>query len=586
MKPKIKKYYRLAALTVAVITMLSVLSLSAVATTDLSEMKAKVLEVIDSEHTDALADAGALGYIPDDQRDELVSYIDKLRDAAKKALNSANNTESVEAVNRAALNVFDDAIAKARIKDKTARLEQVDTAVSALDKACEKAIKDIDSTLYLNDGEKDVIKATLRNESVTSRYSINAAPSTAEINRLLEEGIKKLDEICAKASTDDVSKKTALIDSAKKAIDERQKDALSKISALENISDEQKKSLTDQVETAVSGALADVENANSTSDIDNSVGGAVDKIDGICADAEKFELEEAKKSAIRQLEEQQKKYNDSVDALKGISKTERQKLKDDMAENVNEAKDRINASESTEAAKSAWKNLSFGVVSQSEGKNTALVVTMLILFVIGLAEAVTVFLLIKEKKSPALASFAPLFPSGLLAKSATASLMWVAIILLAIADIAMAAYIVYLVRWISERKKAKAEEMAKKQQRKKVMQADSRKKPAPVKKPAPAPRKSEKPSKTEEKKHRRPKINEAAINIDTLGEIFNNGDTVTLAILKEKGLVDQNAECLKVLGRGEIKKALVIKAREFSSQAVKKITAAGGKAVISEEYLI
>ena len=66
------------------------------------------------------------------------------------------------------------------------------------------------------------------------------------------------------------------------------------------------------------------------------------------------------------------------------------------------------------------------------------------------------------------------------------------------------------------------------------------------------------------------------INLDTLGERFDAGTVVTLELLAERRLVSGATSRLKVLGRGEIGKALTVHAHRFSGKAAEKIAAAGG----------
>jgi large subunit ribosomal protein L15 len=66
------------------------------------------------------------------------------------------------------------------------------------------------------------------------------------------------------------------------------------------------------------------------------------------------------------------------------------------------------------------------------------------------------------------------------------------------------------------------------------------------------------------------------INLDTLGERFDAGTVVTLELLLERRLVSGAKSRLKVLGRGEIGKALTVHAHKFSGKAAEKIAAAGG----------
>ena len=69
-----------------------------------------------------------------------------------------------------------------------------------------------------------------------------------------------------------------------------------------------------------------------------------------------------------------------------------------------------------------------------------------------------------------------------------------------------------------------------------------------------------------------------AINLDTLCESFEDGEEVTLEALKAKKLAPKNAGRVKILARGTMTKKLDIVADNFSLQAVKMITLAGGRA--------
>jgi large subunit ribosomal protein L15 len=64
------------------------------------------------------------------------------------------------------------------------------------------------------------------------------------------------------------------------------------------------------------------------------------------------------------------------------------------------------------------------------------------------------------------------------------------------------------------------------------------------------------------------------INLDQLAT-FENGATVTPADLKKKGFIG-GGERVKVLGGGELKTKLTVKAHAFSGSAMEKIKAAGG----------
>ena len=66
------------------------------------------------------------------------------------------------------------------------------------------------------------------------------------------------------------------------------------------------------------------------------------------------------------------------------------------------------------------------------------------------------------------------------------------------------------------------------------------------------------------------------VNLDTLEQRFDAGAVVTRELLIDARLVTGNAP-IKVLGRGEVSKALTVHAHKFSGKAAEKIAAAGGK---------
>ena len=69
----------------------------------------------------------------------------------------------------------------------------------------------------------------------------------------------------------------------------------------------------------------------------------------------------------------------------------------------------------------------------------------------------------------------------------------------------------------------------------------------------------------------------AIVNVAALEKAYAAGETVTIDSLIEKGLVKKALDGVKVLGHGEISKALTVQANAFSESAKQKIEAAGGK---------
>ncbi len=68
------------------------------------------------------------------------------------------------------------------------------------------------------------------------------------------------------------------------------------------------------------------------------------------------------------------------------------------------------------------------------------------------------------------------------------------------------------------------------------------------------------------------------VNLDTLAARFEAGTVVTPELLQARGLVGGGDRLLKVLGRGDLDRALTVRAHKFSGKAAEKIAAAGGTA--------
>lgn len=75
------------------------------------------------------------------------------------------------------------------------------------------------------------------------------------------------------------------------------------------------------------------------------------------------------------------------------------------------------------------------------------------------------------------------------------------------------------------------------------------------------------------------------VNLEDLNR-FEDGTVVQAQALKDKGCIHNIYKPYKILGNGELKKALTIEAYCFSKAALDKITKAGGKAQTVDASII
>jgi large subunit ribosomal protein L15 len=78
------------------------------------------------------------------------------------------------------------------------------------------------------------------------------------------------------------------------------------------------------------------------------------------------------------------------------------------------------------------------------------------------------------------------------------------------------------------------------------------------------------------------RVDYTVVNVETLNA-FDDGAVVELSAILAHGLASQTAPLLKILGDGELKKKLTVRAQKFSASAKAKIEAAGGSAVTIDE---
>jgi large subunit ribosomal protein L15 len=71
------------------------------------------------------------------------------------------------------------------------------------------------------------------------------------------------------------------------------------------------------------------------------------------------------------------------------------------------------------------------------------------------------------------------------------------------------------------------------------------------------------------------RVEYAVVNVDKLGQAFEAGTEVTPELLRQRGMVRKSLP-VKVLGQGELDRALTVRAHAVSTSARAKIEQAGG----------
>jgi large subunit ribosomal protein L15 len=76
------------------------------------------------------------------------------------------------------------------------------------------------------------------------------------------------------------------------------------------------------------------------------------------------------------------------------------------------------------------------------------------------------------------------------------------------------------------------------------------------------------------------RVEYTVLNVGDLSKIDASITEVNVSILADAGLIRSGSKTLKILGNGELNRALTVTATKFSESAKTKIEQAGGKAVV------
>jgi large subunit ribosomal protein L15 len=74
-------------------------------------------------------------------------------------------------------------------------------------------------------------------------------------------------------------------------------------------------------------------------------------------------------------------------------------------------------------------------------------------------------------------------------------------------------------------------------------------------------------------------IEYATVNVDTLNRL-TDANKIDIQVLKEKGVIKNHTQKIKILGDGELHRKVTVVADAFSAAALEKIKSAGGEAIV------
>lgn len=578
------------------------------------ESKAKANDEINKKYAEALAAIEALGYLNATEKQALKDQATDAHNTAKDALKNATDASGVNGAKSDADGALNIVTSNGASKNDTAKDSQLAEAEKKLEDKHKETVDAIDSTTYLSEGEKQALKADADKALADAKQELEAAKGTEDINKAVSDAETEFSKQQTDSAAQNSSAKQNQNTVASSELENKKQEIYDAVDQMGYLDSDEKKEIKDKVDSIFDEALADLTIAESTADIDKAKSDALDALDGVSEKAQTDNLENAKAQAIAELEASKNEIDAIIDGFKYLDEEQKQALKDELYAEFVAAEQRISSADSARAVEVMLTSVLDGFKTRSsqarlqedEACVDKLTPVMTCLGVIGLIEAVALVMMVRKKNSMAMAAFIPFGMTHVAIKMqpVTAwSLTWV----MAAADVIMAIFIANLaVQLFRQRVLAVEGEYDAQTLDDEFFRNDSE----PVAQTLPEP---EEPPMLEEaepeeviepepeevaivmeepltevtrksRKVRRPKVRMAIINVDVLDASFAAGDTVTLQALKEKGLVPQNARCVKVLARGTVTKPLTVVARKFSAPAQRMILAADGVVIIDDSF--
>lgn len=565
----------------------------AVEAMELIDGTAKALNTVNLEYSDAEAEVDGMGYLTDEEQEEIKTQLDSVRDDAAEKLDIADGIQAVVDAETEAKESIALILADAIDKDGKAKDEQTSAAEDKLNGIYGSVIEQIDGSLYLDDAKKDALKNEAKEILDGGKAAVESATDTEGIDKAVGDTEKKFDALNDKTELQNGAAKEEQSAALGSVLDEKKQEIIDEINALTYLTEGEKAEAIAEIESIVADAKDKIGKAQSTEELGRIEDEAMTALDGSCRDAVALDLENAKKHALSLINKDGEVLEELIDGFIYLGDGDVAALKAELSELLDKAEQDINDAEAV-AEVEALRDACLGELEDMEkealeseddaclGIFTPIAIA---LAVIAVAEAVALVILTKKKKAMSAATGAStaVYAAAAPALRAIPVAAWTVTLILAVADIVMAVLIVRLILQVLK------------------LQPKAEKKPAPVKKPEPVAEPAEE-TKPEEAvapvvepvvddfedgddeptmrvmKARKLKIKQAIINIDQLEAYFNAGDTVDMDVLKRLELIPKSAGCIKVLARGELHKPLNVVAREFSAVAKEMIVKAGGQA--------
>lgn len=306
----------------------------------------------------------ALKHVSEEEKDAAKAEIEKIAKEAETAIDEANSSKAMTEIKTDAVEDMKDEVTKVTLTDA-----KIDANKQLQDHAA--IVKDdIDALTGVSEEEKESAKTAIDNAVNKAVENVNNSSTVEEVKDATSAGKSAMDEVYNKVQTESNENNGKAQQAAKDELDRVAENAKQEIDDLSDLSADEKQAAKDAIDQAVEDGKATIDKADNPKDITSAKEETLDKIK---AEKDAAKLADAKAKANESLQNKANSLNESIDALTGISNDENAKAKEDIADALANAKDKVkNASDistvedAETAGKDAMQDIFDAIVKEDE----------------------------------------------------------------------------------------------------------------------------------------------------------------------------------------------------------------------------
>ena len=247
----------------------------------------KALNAIQDALTNKLDEINKATYLPQSERNELITQANKTAEEAVNAVNAAKTNSAVQEAASEGVKKINAIVVPAQVidnntpsnndqtnTDQTTLEQDKNQAIDSINNSLNNKVSEINNASHLTNEEKQNLIDQATAVADKAKEAINNASTSEEVEDAKNKGIEAIDKIVI--SSNSTSKQEAI-----NTIDNALKDKIKDINNASNLSNKEKQNLIDQATAVADKAKEAINNATDATTVKNAMDQGVERINSI-----------------------------------------------------------------------------------------------------------------------------------------------------------------------------------------------------------------------------------------------------------------------------------------------------------------